>query len=399
MPLASPESAFRGETPTPLVVQVWNRDGVQVFRSQPTRDAPARAAPGFTTVAGNGGAWRVYSVLANGQVIQVGQPLAVRDELATRMAWRTTLPLIVIAPLLALFIWLAIERALRPLARLTGAVGRRGADELTPLADAGWPEEVAPLVAALNALLDKLRQALSAQRAFVADAAHELRTPLAALHLQAQLAERAGDDAERATAMRAMKGGIDRATRLASQLLALAREEHAGLERAHAQVALATLAQDVAREQAPIAAARDVDLGVTESAPVTVEGDPAALYTLIGNLVDNAVRYTPRGGRVDVAVILRDGAPAIVVRDSGPGIPAEERAHVFDRFARGAQASAPGSGLGLAIVKRIAERHGASVDLEPGIDGEGLGVVVRFATGAPAQGTVPEPASAASARP
>ena len=401
MPLASPESAFRGETPTPLVVQVWNRDGVQVFRSQPSRDAPApaRAAPGFTTVAGNGGAWRVYSVLANGQVIQVGQPLAVRDELATRMAWRTTLPLIVIAPLLALFIWLAIERALRPLARLTGAVGRRGADELTPLADAGWPEEVAPLVAALNALLDKLRQALSAQRAFVADAAHELRTPLAALHLQAQLAERAGDDAERATAMRAMKGGIDRATRLASQLLTLAREEHAGLERAQAQVALATLAQDVAREQAPIAAARDVDLGVTESAPVTVEGDPAALYTLIGNLVDNAVRYTPRGGRVDVAVILRDGAPAIVVRDSGPGIPAEERAHVFDRFARGAQASAPGSGLGLAIVKRIAERHGASVDLEPGIDGEGLGVVVRFATGAPAQGTVPEPASAASARP
>jgi two-component system OmpR family sensor kinase len=399
MPLAPPESAFRGEGSTPLVVQIWNRDGVQVFRSQPTRDAPARAAPGFTTIATNGGAWRVYSVLANGQVIQVGQPLAVRDELATSMAWRTTLPLILIAPLLALFIWLAIERALRPLARLTGAVGRRGADELTPLADAGWPEEVAPLVAALNALLDKLRHALSAQRAFVADAAHELRTPLAALHLQAQLAERAADDAERASAMRAMKGGIDRATRLASQLLTLAREEHADVADAHARVALATLVQDVAREQAPIAAARDVDLGVTESAPLAVEGDPAALYTLVSNLVDNAVRYTPRGGRVDVAVGTRDGAPAIVVRDTGPGIPADERAHVFDRFARGAQASAPGSGLGLAIVKRIAERHGARVDFEPGVDGKGLGVVVRFAAAAAEPHAAPASAPAAAPRP
>jgi two-component system OmpR family sensor kinase len=166
-----------------------------------------------------------------------------------------------------------------------------------------------------------------------------------------------------------MKGGIDRATRLASQLLALAREEHAELDGAHAPVALASLAQDVAREQAPIAAARDVDLGVTESAPVTVEGDPAALYTLIGNLVDNAVRYTPQGGRVDVAVTTRDGAPAIVVRDSGPGIPADERAHVFDRFARGAQASAPGSGLGLAIVRDIAELYSGAVALDDSLLG------------------------------
>lgn len=378
MPLAAPATVFHGNSSTPLVVQVWDRNGVQVFRSQPTRDVPARAAPGFTTVAGSDGAWRVYSVLTNGQVIQIGQPLAARDELATSMAWRTTLPLMLIAPILALFVYFAIERALAPLVRLTGAVGKRSADELAPLDSRGWPQEVAPLVAALNGLLDKLKSALHAQRAFVADAAHELRTPLAALHLQAQLAERASADTERAAALVAMKGGIDRAARLASQLLALAREEHAELDGTRSGVNLAELARDVSRELAPIAAAKDVDLGVTEAAPLTILGDAPALFTLLSNLIDNAMRYTPAGGRVDVSVATRDGAPAFIVRDSGPGIPADEREHVFDRFARGAHANAPGSGLGLAIVKRIAERHGATIALEPGIDDQGLGVVVRF---------------------
>jgi two-component system OmpR family sensor kinase len=378
MPLAAPPAAFRGDSATPLVVQVWDSDGVQVFRSQPTPNAPARAAPGFTTVAGKDGAWRVYSVLANGQVVQVGQPLAAREELATSMAWRTTLPLMLIAPLLALFVWFAIERALAPLARLAAAVGKRSADALAPLDHRGWPQEVAPLVAALNDLLDKLKTALRSQRAFVADAAHELRTPLAALHLQAQLAERASEDSDRAAALLAMKGGIDRATRLASQLLALAREEHAEFDGARGDVNLADLARDVSRELAPIAAAKDVDLGITDVAPLVVEGDAPALFTLLSNLIDNATRYTPAGGRVDVSVTARDGAPAFIVRDSGPGIAADEREHVFDRFARGAQVSAPGSGLGLAIVRRIAERHGATITLEPGIGGGGLGVVVRF---------------------
>ncbi|MEO8848156.1 MAG: ATP-binding protein [Casimicrobiaceae bacterium] len=378
MPLAAPQIALHGDAATPLVVQIWNRDGVQVFRSHPTRDGPARAAPGFATVPAKDGPWRVYSVLANGQVIQVGQPLAARNELATSMAWRTTLPLVLIAPLLALFIWFAIERALAPLARLAGAVGKRSAAELAPLDERGWPQEVAPLVGALNDLLAKLKAALRAQRAFVADAAHELRTPLAALHLQAQLAERATVDADRDAALLAMKGGIDRATRLASQLLALAREEHAELDGARTPVDLGELARDVARELAPIATAKDVDLGVTDAPPLCVEADAPALFTLLSNLIDNAIRYTPAGGRVDVGVALRDGVPAIAVRDSGPGIAQDEREHVFGRFARGTQATAPGSGLGLAIVRRIAQRHGASVTFEDGIDGGGLGVLVRF---------------------
>jgi two-component system OmpR family sensor kinase len=386
MPLAAPAAALRADTDNPLVVQVWNRDGVQVYRSDPARGAPGLAqtngaAPGFATVPGKDGLWRVYSVVANGQVVQVGQPLRVRNELAASMAWRTTLPLIIIAPLLGLFVWFAIARALRPLGSLARAVGKRTEVELDAVNARGWPNEVLPLVDALNGLLGRLREALSLQRNFVADAAHELRTPLTALHLQAQLAERADTDAARSEALTAMKSGIDRATRLASQLLTLAREEHAAVEGAPQRVDLAAMAREVVRELSPLAAARDVDLGLTDTEPLTVAGDAGALATLATNLVDNAVRYTPPGGRVDVAVVSRHTAPTLLVRDNGPGIPVDERDAVFERFTRGSNVTAAGSGLGMAIVRRIATRHGATVQLEDGIDGGGLGVAVQFAPG------------------
>lgn len=386
MPLSVPATALRADADTPLVVQVWNRDGVQVYRSNPSRDAPHVAeprlsAPGYATVPGRDGLWRVYSVVANGQVVQVGQPLRVRNDLAASMAWRTTLPLIVIAPLLGLFAWFAIARALRPLDRLAGAVGRRSETELGPVDSSGWPSEVVPLVGALNALLARLNGALNLQRTFVADAAHELRTPLTALHLQAQLASRAANDGERNEALTAMKAGIDRATRLASQLLTLAREEHVGNANSRGTVDLVSVAQDVVRDMVPLAAARDIDLGIAEAQAAQVSGDAGALATLLTNLVDNAVRYTPAGGRVDVAVTHTDGAAYLSVRDSGPGIPAAERATIFERFTRGSNQQSPGSGLGMAIVQRIALRHGAVVALGAGIDGAGVGVDVRFPTG------------------
>ncbi len=382
-PLPAPSPALGSDAANPLVVQVWNRDGVQVFRSDPGRDAPRladtrTAQPGFATVPGRDGLWRVFSVAANGQVVQVGQPLRVRNELAASMAWRTTLPLIIIAPILGLFVWLAIERALRPLGRLAGAVRARSADDLAPLPPGRWPVEIEPLVASLNALLARLKEALALQRTFVADAAHELRTPLAAIHLQAQLAERARDDGERGEALAAMKGGIDRATRLASQLLTLAREEHADTRDAFTAVDLTALAQEVVRALAPLAAQRDIDLGVGATVPAVVRGDAAALTTLLTNLVDNALRYTPAGGRIDVATERVDGGFALSVRDDGPGIPEAERATIFQRFTRGSTASAPGSGLGLAIVKRVADRHGATITLGDGLDGRGLGVTVQF---------------------
>jgi len=379
MPLAAPPTALSGgDGDGTLVVQVWNRDGVRVYQSKDEAEAPAQAAPGFATVAGRDGPWRVFSVLAKGQLVQVGQPMRVRNELAAQMALRTTLPLLIAAPLIALLVWFAIRRGLLPLDQLAGAVGRRGEHELASVPTSGWPREVEPLVDALNGLLARLQAALGAQRAFVADAAHALRTPLAAVHLQAQIAERATGETERASALEALKAGLDRATRLSSQLLTLAREEHVDPQRGFAAVDLAAAVRDVVRELAPLAAAKDIDLGVPDSESLTVPADAAALETLLTNLVDNAIRYTPRGGRVDVLTERRDGAPALAVRDNGPGIPIAGRARVFERFVRGAQADIPGSGLGLAIVKRIADRHGATVTLEDGLDGTGLGIVVRF---------------------
>ena len=213
------------------------------------------------------------------------------------------------------------------------------------------------------------------------------------MHLQAQLAERAGNDTERAAALAELRAGLDRASHLVGQLLTLAREEPGVIDRPLARVDLSDIARGVIADHVAQAAAHDVDLGLANDgavAPVTVNGDAASLRTLLSNLVDNAVRYTPPGGRVDVAVAVDGNAALLSVHDSGPGIPPAEHARVFDRFYRApGSAELPGSGLGLAIVARIAERHGATIALGPGIAshaGPGLGVTVRFpaAAGAPA---------------
>ena len=374
-----------------LVVQIWDRNGVQRFVSQPREPLPQYAQLGFNTVSTSTGDWRIFSTLAGDEVVQVAQPMSTRRELAASMALRTIVPLLVVAPLLALFIGIGVARGLAPLARLAAAVGKRVPGSLEPVDEAGLPSEVRPLAQALNGLLSRLDRALGAQRAFIADAAHELRTPLTAVHLQAQLAERAGTDAERHEALAELRAGLTRATHLVEQLLTLAREEPGVAERGFAPVNIAELARSVVADHATIAATHSVDLGMTGGAadqagnvPVVVNGDHVALRALLSNLVDNAVRYTPAGGRVDVTVEKDSGEAVVAVRDSGPGIPASERARVFDRFYRAPAPGAPdvpGSGLGLAIVKRIAERHDATITLGPGFSGprgEGLTVTVRF---------------------
>jgi two-component system OmpR family sensor kinase len=377
-----PDSPVIGPGADALVVQIWDRNGVQLFLSQPRRVLPQHAQLGFTTVSTDSGEWRVFSTLSEGQVVQVAQPMSARRELAASMALRTILPLLAALPFLALIAWVTIARGLSPLDRVADAVARRSPTVLEPLSETGLPGEVRPLVHALNGLFERLDHALVAQRSFIADAAHELRTPLTAVHLQAQLAERATSDAERSTALSELKGGLERATRLSEQLLALAREEPGVSDRALVVVDLGATARAVVADLAPLAAAKSIDLGLNETPGVQVRGDADALATLVSNLVDNAVRYTPSGGRVDVVVSVEDQTALLAVRDSGPGIALEDRERVFDRFYRGAAAhaagAAHGSGLGLAIVKRIAERHAATVELGPGLHGEGLGVTVRF---------------------
>jgi two-component system OmpR family sensor kinase len=374
-----------------LVVQIWDRNGVQVFLSRPQQSLPRYAQLGFNMVATSDGEWRVYSMVAGGQVVQVAQPMSARRELAASMALRSIVPLLAIVPFLAILVWFGIARGLRPLERVAAEVGERSPRALEPLPEAGLPLEVRPLVHALNGLLGRLDRALGSQRAFIADAAHELRTPLTAVHLQAQLAERAATDVERARALAELRAGLERATRLVEQLLTLAREEPGVSERPFAPVNLTELAHHVVAEQAAIAASRGVDLGFAESASasgeIIVHGDAAGLRVLLSNLVDNALRYVPEGGLVDVAINRSNGNAVLEVRDNGPGIPAAERSRVFDRFYRAALpgvADIPGSGLGLAIARRIAERHDACITLAPGIAGaagEGLAVIVRFPIG------------------
>lgn len=370
-----------------LVVQIWDRNGVQLYLSQPHRVLPQNAQLGFTTVATSSGAWRVFSTLAEGQVVQVAQPMSARRELATSMALRTVVPLLLALPLLALLIWLTISRGLAPLDRVAAAVEKRSPALLEPLSESGLPREVRPLVGALNGLLGRLGLALDAQRSFIADAAHELRTPLTAVHLQAQLAERATGEPERRAALADLKGGLERATRVVEQLLTLAREEPGVADRPPATVDLQALARGVVAELAPLAAAKRIDLGLSADPGVRVMGDADALATLLSNLVDNALRYTPEGGRVDVGVAIDAGQPLLSVRDSGPGIPEADRERVFDRFVRGSVAAGTvrGTGLGLSIVKRITERHGADIVVGPGLDGAGAGIGVRF----PASSTAP----------
>jgi two-component system, OmpR family, sensor kinase len=277
--------------------------------------------------------------------------------------------------------WL-ISRSLAPVERMRRQVATRPADDLSPLPAAGLPEEVLPLVDELNLLFGRVRVALAAHQQFVADAAHELRSPLTALKLQAQALRRAPDDASRQAAIARLNDGIERTIQLVSQLLALAREEG---ERAPAaqwqRMELRDLARQAVADVLPQAQARRIDIGLVTADAVWVRGQPEALHILLRNLLDNAVKYSPEGGQVDVA--LSDGAqPTLTVEDSGPGIPEAERERVFDRFYRVAGAEGAGSGLGLAIVKTIAARHGATVRLDRSQRLGGLKAELRFPAGA-----------------
>lgn len=362
-----------------VVVQIWTVDGRIIYPPRLRSDLPSRARLGFADIAVGSKTWRAFSVATGDRVIQVAQPLQIRKQLAADAALRSVTPLFLIAPALALVLWWLAARSLAPLQRVTDGVRARDEQSLQPLPSDGLPVEVAPLVGALNGLLQRLGDTLGAQRAFVADAAHELRSPLTALKLQMQLLQRAPDDAARAEAAQALTAGIDRAARLVEQLLSLARAEPgAPPATPHTMIGLVNVARDAVAEALPLANQRGTTIEVSSDAPVIVQGDAAALTVLARNLVDNAVRYAPPGARVQVQVWNDAGVPTLQVDDAGPGIAPADRERVFDRFYRHAAHDESGSGLGLAIVRGIAAQHGASVTLADSPLG-GLRVVVRFA--------------------
>jgi two-component system OmpR family sensor kinase/two-component system sensor histidine kinase QseC len=359
-----------------FVVQIWSEDGRSIYASRAHPALPARALLGFADVNAGGQLWRTFSVATRARVIQVAQPVPVRQRLAADAALRSVAPLLVVGPMLALLGGWIVARALRPLRRVAADLRARDEQSLAPLRDAGLPDEVAPLVSALNGLLARLGSTLDAQRAFVADAAHELRSPLTALKLQLKLLREASDDASRRTASEQLAQGVERAARLVEQLLALARAEP-GAPAATEPLDLADVARQSLADLLPLASARGSELSLQADAPVPLHGERTALSALVRNLADNALRYSPAGARVQLRVALDDGAPCLWVDDTGPGIAAADRAKVFDRFVRRTAHGEAGSGLGLAIVRSVAQRHGATVTLADSPLG-GLRVTVRW---------------------
>jgi two-component system OmpR family sensor kinase len=363
---------------TELVTQIWDRDGVLVYWTQPGMGLPVPATEGYSTVTHDGRDWRVYTLVQGSHALQVAQAQDERQAIATQTALRTLVPFIGLIPFFGVLIWAGVGRGLEPLEAMSRAVAKRRADAMQPLAERGLPDELQPLVASLNGLLERLSDALTAQRRFTADAAHELRTPLAALKLQLDLARRATTAGERAAALDDLEAGVARTSHVVEQLMTLARVEPEALAQKRTDCDLVALAKDAIVARAALAADKAIDLGLAHETPAVVAGDPASLAILLSNLLDNALRYTPRGGRIDVSVERDERGAMLVVADTGPGIAAAERERVFDRFYRGEVNEESGSGLGLSIVTRIADAQGAAITLAAPREKTGLVVRVTF---------------------
>lgn len=358
-------------------------DGAEIVRDRSAPDIPLQP-DGFAAVELEDVAWRVYTLsdASTGFVVQVGEKQYFRTELVRYITRNTLAPLLFAVPVLALLIWAVVGRALAPLHRVAEQVSQRAADALDPIESVDTPREIHGLVRALNSLFGRVAAALDREHQFTADAAHELRTPLAALKTHLQVARSSVAQAAVRESLDQALDGVDRATHSVQQLLALARADAAETRLlVSAEVNLRDLAVDVVSALSQQAFERDIDLGIEALQDVMVRGDAGALQVMLRNLVDNALRYTPRGGTVTVSVGCGHRVAWLAVADNGPGIAADERERVFDRFSRGRGEPAmdtTGSGLGLSIVRRIAVMHGATVGLGAGLNGGGLEVRMNF---------------------
>ncbi|MCZ2292924.1 MAG: sensor histidine kinase N-terminal domain-containing protein [Burkholderiales bacterium] len=364
------------------------------YRDEEMNDEPVRVAYLWLSPAGGEG---------GGPLVQVAETLEKRSRLATEIIKGVILPQFVILPLAVGLVWLALARGIRPLAELQQRIRRRDNTDLSPIEERGVPEEVAPLVRAINDLLQRLDQSISAQRHFLADAAHQLKTPLAGLRTQAEIAEREidrgqGDPYALKHTLQQIAVGSQRAAHTVNQLLAMARAEDREQALRRESVDLAALVRETVRDFVPKAMDKRIDLGYEgpEGAhALTVQAQPVLLRELVRNLVDNALQYTPDGGTVTARVVEDPfGQVAVLqVEDSGPGIPTSEREQVFRPFYRTLGTGVDGTGLGLAIVQEIVQHHGAEISVEDahpragagnGANAPGALFTVRFPAGSAA---------------
>ncbi|WP_438357138.1 ATP-binding protein [Burkholderia cenocepacia] len=379
---AKGKHGFEASDPDAVLLQVW-RNGTLVYSTDRDSKLPPPAQQGIASVDVGGEPWRTYVTKRGGTTIRLAQARHARWEAIAGIAVHLLWPVFSMLPLLALGLWFGIGAGLRPLRAIASGLKRRNANNLEPVDVASMPNEVRPLAEAINDLLARLDRSFTLQRHFIADAAHELRTPIMGLSIQSQLLRRAATAEEREHILAQIHAGTTRLGHLAEQLLTLARLEPdaQAVVSASAPVDLAALCRSVVSDRARVADAHRIDLGAIVDVPVMAAGNADTLRVLLNNLVDNAIRYAGEGARVDVSARVDGTTPVLEVADDGPGIPEAERADVWERFYRGEGAQAAtssGSGLGLSIVKRIAEQHRATVSLGTTRGGRGLTVTVRF---------------------
>ncbi|CAG9264146.1 ATP-binding protein [Paraburkholderia unamae] len=364
-----------------ILIAIWDRDGKLIYHSQETPTLP-RQATGFRTIEHDEVHWRVFGLAQPERFVQVAQPISVRDTLALHLALHTLWPLALLVPVAIVLVLFVVTRGLAPVRGLSTLLAARSVHALEPLRlDGSVPVELRPLVEALNDLLDRLNAASQAQRTFIADAAHELRSPLAALKLQWQAALHDGTLSGEPRTLERMQTRLNRTIRLVQQLLTLARED-AQASAPSAIVSLRRLGEQAIGDFSLLAEEKGIDLGLESRPPVTpedicnVSADPHGLNTLLNNLLDNAIRHTPSGGKIDLVLTRAQDTFGFEVVDNGPGIPEADLERVLDRFFRGDHAQGTGSGLGLSIVARIAQRQGLTFKLRNNPGGRGLTAAV-----------------------
>jgi two-component system sensor histidine kinase QseC len=347
--------------------------------AEPLLEFSGRAVDGFKTITIGGTAWRVFATHGRERDVQVfvGEQVESRNSILWAVLRSSLGPMLLALPVLALAAWWAVRQGVAPL-RLVGRVlAQRSPQALQPIAVTGAPSEMTPMLDALNGLFARIAELLASERRFTADAAHELRTPIAAIRAQAQVALGAAADAERLHALQATLQGCDRATRLVEQLLTLSRLES---DAAHALVAgdLAALTRQVVADAAPLALGKQQTIEVNATEPCTVRGDATLLSVMIRNLVDNAIRYSPSRASVKLAVSNAQGVVQLSLDDSGPGMSAADMERIGERFFRVVGSGQDGSGLGWSITRRIAAVHRAVVRVARSTSLGGLSVEVEF---------------------
>ena len=358
-----------------VIVQFWSADGRLLADTWPIPSLGLQPEEGFRSLEIDGHRWRVYTAGTAPLRVQLVQSGDFRARVILDSALKSAEPIALLIPFTALLLWLAVSLALRPVNRLVQAIAAQDEHRLAELPLQRVPAELRPLIGSMNGLLARLKEAFASQQRFVQDAAHELRTPLTALKLQVENLQHepaAGEDIAR------LEAGIERMQRLVEQLLRLARQEAAPVQDATPRVDLNQALKESLQDLVPLAETRGIDLGLTAAEPAVVQADARDLRSVFDNLLDNALRYTPAGGRVDVSLRRIDGALLVEFSDTGPGIPPELLERVFDRFYRVLGSGAQGSGLGLAIARSAAGRGGMHIELLNRDDRSGLLARVWF---------------------